>query len=137
MTIIAANRDMMAADSQAVWEGNKFLCDKIFEVNGDCVGTAGDVGKGHSFISWYGDQSKDRPELGDEFAALVLTKSGKILQFDGDCYALELKGRFFAVGSGSGIAMGAMAAGKTPEEAARIACKHAEGCGPPVKVFKR
>lgn len=62
----------------------------------------------------------DKPELDDDFEALILQPDGKVYWIGKRLEPLE----YFApmtIGSGSGLALGAMLAGKSPEEAVEIA----------------
>lgn len=48
---------------------------------------------------------------------------------------LELRTPYVAIGSGAEVATGALAAGATAEEAAKIACLHAAGCGGAIMTY--
>ena len=71
------------------------------------------------FAKWM-QGAGERPELSDDFAALVL-KGSKVFYL---CRKLEPIEFILpqAIGSGSDYALGAMLAGKTPHEAVEIAC---------------
>lgn len=133
MTAIACNRQMMAADSLAVGDGTKSRTIKIFRVGHEIVGFAGELQCGIAFVNWYRDRSAAKPDL-DNFAALVLSKDG-ITQYENRLIPIPILEKFAAIGSGQDAALAAMYAGKSPKEAAAIACKVRADCGTPIKVM--
>jgi ATP-dependent protease HslVU (ClpYQ) peptidase subunit len=138
MTTIVCNRVMMACDTQVSDDGIKsYLKTKIIRVNGDIIGTAGDYSEGLKFINWYQTKSSDKPETSDEWGALVLTNDGKIIQWDSGFYPIEISDEFYAIGTGAAAALAAMFCGKTPTEAAKIACKIDTHSGGSVRTLRR
>lgn len=66
-------------------------------------------------------EHEDAPEVvGTE--ALILTEGGKVFHLNHGHPPLEIS-KVFAIGSGGDVAIGAMLAGKSPEEAVLIAAK--------------
>lgn len=131
MTVIAANHRVLVGDSQVTDDGIITLATKVEKIKGDLVGCCGSLSDGVKFREWYKDKENDSPSLDSDFAALVVTKEGDLLYYDNTLVPLPCNTKFYAIGSGQHIAMGAMMAGATPYDAARIACtSHNECCGP-------
>lgn len=135
MTTIACNHKMMAADSQTCDGGISGKAVKIFRVNDDIIGFAGSLGQGMKFVAWYGDRNKEAPSLSDS-NILILKHDGSIEQWDESMMPLVVKDKFYAIGSGSHFAMGAMYAGKNPKQSVEIAIKLDVDSGGPVKVLE-
>lgn len=123
MTTIATDGKTIAGDSQMQTD---FVCQggskKLFTLkDGSIVGFCGQSQFWLPLVEWL--NGGDRPELKDaEFGAIILTPEGRIFHLDDGFYKTECPPPY-AMGSGGGFAMGAMLAGKTPEEAVKIAAK--------------
>jgi ATP-dependent protease HslVU (ClpYQ) peptidase subunit len=125
VTTIATDGKTMASDSQIVLGGLRAGSGKkVRSVRGHIVGTSGEHGDGVIFCDWFekGALLDERPDLAGDFHAMTLDKEGKILVYDSDCVPFHASG-FFAIGSGSDFALGAMAKGATPFEAVKIAAE--------------
>jgi len=140
MTTIVANRERMVADSKITMErivGNdtSYTASKIWILKNAIIGTAGCSGDGEKFVAWF--KKKRRPTLTLEkgFEALVLTPEG-VYHVDEDCSMAQIQGDWYAIGSGSAAALGALHAGVTLEEAVEIACKVDTYTGLPIQVAK-
>lgn len=143
MTTIAANREMVAADSQGTREDGLIVSMreqkvKVLGPDRDIVACQGREDEITEFEEWW-DQGRpvdETPDLGsdDGFAAIVLTREGKLFKVYERCTPVEVPDDFIALGSGDAVAMGAMAAGKTPEEAIEIACRLNMYTGGPISV---
>ena len=87
---------------------------------------------GHATVEYEGLANKEIS------ASCILVCAGEVYMM---CY-LESFWRFYpeqapiAVGSGGDVAMGAMLAGATSQQAVRIACKLDSSSGMPVQIFK-
>ena len=131
MTTIAANTEMMAADTQMDDDGLIYHIKKIYRVNDDLVGFAGEVAEGLRFVNWY---FRHEPgDFDDEFSmnetvALVLTKDKKLLMFESHVPMEVLEGHT-AIGSGSGMALVAMDCGHSPSTAIMIASRRDSATG--------
>jgi hypothetical protein len=141
MTTIAYRDGVLAADSQVTAESaaggsRKHTCIKLFrkmvtvkrKTFDVIIATAGETSPGLVFIEWYGS-GKPIPDvflhIGGDFTCLVLTPKG-LFEYDVYCQPEEIvlsPYPFYAVGSGTKAAMGAMHCGKSAIEAVRIACK--------------
>jgi len=134
MTTIAYKDDIMVSDSRScigdlIYEED---CQKLFTNQGPflVIGIAGnyqdgmdilDIIKGYTQI----DQVRniDFKEAKIQASFLGVTYDGKLWHYAGDCSFQLRNDLTFAVGSGSDFALGAMASGKTAEEAVIIASR--------------
>lgn len=146
MTTIAVRAGKMAADSRVTYETEAggvlhFRTEKIFRVGRDIVGLAGESEPGLIFLDWYkaGAALKDRPGVlidGEaDFTALVLTRKG-LFEYGKYCRAERVFEPFYAIGSGSKAALGAMHMGADAARAVRIACKIDPYSGTPIVVME-
>ena len=134
MTTIATDGRTMAGDGLCLDGGDAITSLDIVKVrrlkNGGIVGVAGSAFDIDAFVDWLdGPQSEPPKDMWEKTEALALMP-------DGRCYFYNDKGKRFetslpaVTGSGSDLAMGAMAAGKSPAEAVEIACaNHASSGG--------
>ena len=133
MTVIAYREGILAADSQFTDENFQTTGKKLFRKRGKIIGFAGDAEQGLVFTDWYFNRRSRKPEFSSEkdWCALVLGKDG--LEYWGPSLRpLEIDEKYYAIGSGAAVAMGAMDAGATALQAVRIACKRDPHCAPPV-----
>lgn len=139
MTIIAIKDGIMAVDSRVSSDGLSCGSVKKWAEVSPC--------HGGGFVAGAGDASAIVPavegfgatgHLSAESSEFVhLRADGTVWQSNpevGSWYLFEAP--FFALGSGLELALGAMAAGATAEEAANICCEWDAGCGAPVHVLK-
>lgn len=77
---------------------------------------------------WLHNPTGERPPLGEDFAALLVTPDGKTFRLDPKLLRLEVYGPA-AIGCGADFALAAMDMGATPEHAVRIACQRSTHCG--------
>lgn len=134
MTTIALNPECMASDSQSTHNGliNKEI--KIFKTNQGIVGMAGDSQEGLAFLDWM--NGGDKPDdIGEEFEAVLLAPKGKMFWYGRKLIPEKITRKFYAIGSGNHVAIGAMEMGASPEEAVKIACKWTNESCPPVKAL--
>ena len=137
MTTIAVRDGVIAADSQATYATSRHQCVKLYRKSitegrktfDVVIATAGEVSPGLVFVDWYGT-GKTIPEvllhLGGDFLCLVLRHDG-LFEVDVYCRPDRVidydRLGFYAIGSGSDAALGAMHAGKGAVEAVRIAAR--------------
>jgi hypothetical protein len=137
VTVIAANRDMMAGDTQCVHEDRLVSTHrKVHVVRDMIVGYATCVDSGIEFLGWVkrGKGSKGKPGgLSEEFTGLLLDESG-IYEYRYQLVPMRIEGDCWAIGSGAQAALGAMFMGADPEEAVKIACAIDPYCGVPITV---
>jgi len=122
MTTIICNRKYMVGDRLCSTEGGEMVrVTKVHKRNGDVIGFCGDPYEGVKFVNAYGDHGG--LELTDNFEALVLSHNG-IFTVDRKLAFLQIDQPYYAVGTGSTIALYAMSQGATPIEALREATQH-------------
>lgn len=135
-TIVAdARTGEMASDTQ--WSDDNILghTRKVWRIRGALYGFAGDLRECLMARDWFRGGSKGAPPRGGDVTALILD-GGKISTWtaaDGMCPEAS---PFFAVGSGSAAALGAVHAGATVRQAVRIASKIDPGTGHDVRVYR-
>lgn len=150
MTTIVVDRKLklMAADSMMTWGGykskgsnkiTKFEDKKGYQA---LVATAGSAEAGVAFDCWFyeaftgeliGKKKQAYPrEKG--FFAVVLYQGGRVYVYGFQGYPVEVKDRYFGIGSGSEYALGALHAGASLAEAVRIAAKLDNGTGNRIQV---
>lgn len=133
----------MAADSRCERYGVIGTYQKLFRRPFGIVGYAGSVQNTEQLRRWYEAGAEiDKPQptfvtYGTEEPSctlLILENSGAIKFVSRYLNVETLEDEFFAIGSGSEVAMGAMAHGASAEEAIEIACRLNPGTGGPVRV---
>lgn len=143
MTTIAVRNGVMASDSRITHEsesgGSRVTrCVKMYRRRDAIIGVAGDGGAGSVFVDWYGS-GKPVPQILIDFdadlTALVLTRRG-LFTYDAYCMPEKILDRFWAIGSGTKAALGAMHMGASAERAIEIACLIDPYTAPPVHVLK-
>ena len=129
MTTIVCTRSGMAADRRAT--GIHIMrVTKIHRVNGALIGVSGNMEQALRFIEWRRNPEQ-RPSFAEQpnFAALELTIDGGILYWGAELIPIPVENDYFAIGSGSPYALGALAMGATPKEAIKVATKWDEATG--------
>lgn len=148
MTTIVTDRKLrvMAADKQTTYGGFKTRSsDKITRLINSAgevalVATAGNAETGVAFDTWFcekysGIQSRrPYPRARPGFAALVFYEDGTLFLYQNQGYPVEIKDRFFGIGSGSEYALGALHAGADIRKAVQIASKLDDGSGGGIQV---
>lgn len=132
MTTIACNRESIACDLQVTSNNNKYkVTTKIYSFDPHpktyhvpyMVGFSGHVQKATAVIDWLANPEGAPPKFKDgEF--LALGSDGKIFVFQIPVNWVEIDQPYCAIGSGAEYARGALASGKTPLEAVKIASNH-------------
>lgn len=142
MTTIVASvtEGVMVCDSRCSSTADPpFEMQKVsYTKEGDLIGCAGDVAHAIHFLEWYNSGRKKRPSVENVryFCALVLKKD--YIEFWDDNYTcMRLENKFFAIGSGSMAALGALYAGADAQKAVEIACiVDKTGSGFPINSYK-
>jgi ATP-dependent protease HslVU (ClpYQ) peptidase subunit len=127
MTTIVADVEngLMASDSRVGHGANSFRSVKLFEVGKELIGVSGNLSNAMKFVDWYaaGCDTDSEPAFeGEGFDALVLD-GARLMAWDDSMVPMRVLEPFYAIGSGSQAAMGAMLAGATAEKAIEIAAK--------------
>lgn len=149
MTVIAYRNGVLAADSQlSDGDGNKIAnCFKIKKVKGWLLGAAGDFAPTEAFMAKFDPQSilkkqyvpiyAGAPRDGEEFESMVVSPSGRIYEVSTSGIFGPIKSYgYYAIGCGSLIAFGAMAAGADAVGAVKAAIRHSTSCGGRVQKIK-
>lgn len=132
MTTIAATRNEIACDRQATIGTMKIKLETkiqryenpIFYKVPFYVGLAGNLDEFSDIFGFLLDPSAfKKPPSGKGIEGLVLSADGKLWTFKSPVNWLSLNQPYYAMGSGSHFAMGAMASGKSPAEAVAVASK--------------
>lgn len=145
MTTIAANREVMVADSKVTVEhkGITYPATKIVRVGGRIIGASGHAGDCTRFMEWgkkdfKGAVPKWVEAVGseDQVLGLVLDVDGIYIFSPGDPEPEKVNAEFFAVGSGGKAARAAMMLGCDPIKAVEIACAVDDFySGPPLQIL--
>lgn len=144
MTVIVYKDGVMAADTQETVNDVPRRCIKLYKVGKTIIGTAGDSYTGMMFVDWWkgGAKPKDKPDLTnldseeEDFECLVWTE-GKLYSVTRLFQMVEINlddHPYYAIGSGSGVAYGALAMGAKAKEAVEIACDYDIHCGLPIET---
>jgi hypothetical protein len=131
----------MAADSRVVTSGPLYEADKIFRIGISLVGTAGDGFMSLAFIEWFRSPRRSMHALHkmipiehrDEIYLIEL-RPGGIHLWNGWGVAERIHNTFYAIGSGSMVAVAGMKYGMTPGEAVRSAMDWDENTGGKIQV---
>lgn len=136
MTTIAYRDGIIASDSQGHANGlNAAGRSKVHDINGWLLGGAGASSQIDEFISWFTTECQDgklrKPpshlQTGNENSYTIMAvnkKSRAVYQFADGLHPFRINGKYFAIGSGMPVALGALAMGATAEQAIRCAAKH-------------
>lgn len=136
MTTIATDGRTMAGDDQ-VTGGGQVLASRTKIIglpDGRVFGCTGYSDECSLFAKWM-QGGIEKPTLGDDFAALVLTPDNKAFWIGQRLEPVEWSVPA-TIGSGGDIALGAMLAGKSPAEAVQIAASRDVGTGSVVTVME-
>jgi len=110
---------------------------KVFMHDGEYYGIAGAADFISAFLHYLKGDLQDITFPEGEFQILILNKKGKAFLIDGKNGLRYTVKTPFAIGSGAELALGAMAAGASPEKAVRIAKKYNLGTGGVVRSYHR
>lgn len=139
MTTIAFKNGSLAVDRQASDGGLRYTTrQKSFKTRGGTVyAIAGSLACGLSAVEWIKGAREDSCPLDDDTIVIEFcTITGRLLVWEAPGYPVEHVDAIGAWGSGNELAIGAMAAGATPEEAVEIAAEWDSGTGMGVDVYE-
>ena len=129
MTTVAFRDGVMAADSLAQIDSQIIGMQKLFIVRSAVIGGCGDAADIRVFIDWFsaGADTGRLPEFrsyraddAPDFTVIVADESG-LTRWTEYFQPTRINEPFYAIGSGSMFALGAMCHGASAEEAVRIA----------------
>lgn len=137
----------MAADSLTVLKvqdqkhANKIMAsDKIIRHRGHLIGTAGsECPTDQLMIEWFFEnlgETERRPLKGFNFTALIVDPDAQIMLWGSDGACIIVKAKYFAIGAGQELALGAMAMGATARQAAAVAVKWSPECSGRISTRK-
>jgi hypothetical protein len=141
VTTIAYRAGILAGDSQAS-DNQNWRVDKIARLDTSAgeliVGYCGEVHSAHVFLEWLKDDRSRKPDISSEdFEAIVVScKTGRVTIWNQSLVGWTPRGKFFAIGSGAPVAMGAMHRNAGAIEAVKIACKVDPYTRGPVRSLK-
>lgn len=142
MTTIAYRDDVLAADTQVTCgmtvDG---YAQKAFRKGPVLYATTGASGPGEAFRNWIEGGMKgeapDMAEVKEEDAHGYIFPGGSRVVWRYNKVWASHSAEFFAYGSGGALAMGAMAAGASAEDAVRFASKYDTNTGGEITVIRR
>jgi ATP-dependent protease HslVU (ClpYQ) peptidase subunit len=139
VTIVCYRDGIMASDSE-ISEGQLRVgrVQKAVKMkDGSLVGFCGPLKDMAAWLTWIekGANVKRRPEVSEEFEVMIVDPEGDVAFVEGNGPVMSITAPFHAIGSGQWVAMGAMGAGASAEEAARIACGLVHSCSEPVTTI--
>lgn len=134
-TVVADTRKgIIVGDNQCTVNASDIIstCRKVYKIKkgpnkGHVLGFAGHECSGLVFLEWY--TSGKPPEKIDidwedeKCDVLIITPKGEMFMADQWCILYPMEEPYMAIGSGAQVAMGALDAGATAEEAIDIACE--------------
>lgn len=124
MTTIACDGKMIAGDGRLSGNGliHSDKSRKVYRLNcGAVVGFSGNIYTHGDALDFLNGESEEI-SLGEQFEAIILYADGRCECMDGDGRRYE-QSTPCVTGSGGGLALAAMAAGKSPIEAVKIAAQ--------------
>jgi len=129
MTTIAYKDGVLAADRLCDSYPGKFEAQKILLLkSGGVLAGAGDRADIEKFYRWYdaGQPEGKEPKLTDGSMAILIAELGQPLLYANESMFPIVMDTvdFYAIGSGSNYAIGAMAMGADAIQAVRVACQH-------------
>lgn len=139
MTVWAYRDGILASDSLVVTERMKTGSTRKVTKSGSgwLAGGAGNATDMAQFLRWVeeGREEDDATKL-ENLEGFLVSPKGKTFLVEADLHPFPIEAEFHAGGSGCAVAIGAMEAGATAEEAVRIAIKHVTSCGGEIQVVK-
>lgn len=139
MTTIAYRDGVMAADSLSTSDGIAMgtVAKAIRREDGAMCGAAGSTSLIRALLAWFENgEGGDKPDLKDNGAqALIIRPTGSTEWHDEFGFHV-ISAPFFAIGSGRDVALGAMAAGASAEEAVEHAIRFDINSGGPIVVVR-
>ena len=140
MTTVTYKAGIIACDNQALENDIAIKCSvKAVQNDTHVFCLAGTLTTGLNYLAWLQDAGPDSdvppPKQKGTDVVQFCKKTGKVGQWYGNIY-LPIEDRIAAWGSGAHLALGAMAAGASAEEAIKIASKWDPYSGLGVQVFK-
>jgi ATP-dependent protease HslVU (ClpYQ) peptidase subunit len=127
MTTVAVCDNVMAADTQGVFESVIMEMHKIFRVRDELIGTCGNFDNAVEFVRLYKKDKKiirknnSSDKNDNDFDYLLLNKKGLYLATGFYGPLVKVHEKFWAIGSGKEAAITAMRMGASAKEAVKMA----------------
>jgi hypothetical protein len=143
MTTVVITPRMIVADTTINDNGTAFFSRKVARIKHDgahsIIAGAGSLHVYKRAIeSHMENMEKFDPNLKDYTDIVRLDKAGKMFVWDNmGCVESEIQEKFWAVGSGRDLALGALAMGATEIEAIQIACRYDMNSGGAIFGWER
>lgn len=141
MTTVVASKfhGEMAADRLIIHGELSFEHRKIFQIDKFLVGFCGNPHNGIAFTEWFRDNvvnknKADKPTMDDDFESIVLCP-GHIYVYDSSLVRLEVRRKWYAIGSGDQGACVALDLGLDPKDAILAASRWDRNTGRKIDVF--
>lgn len=127
MSTVAYRDGIMVGDT-AAHRGELYIgtVSKVFTRTRGNIGLLGVVGNICDYqpvFHWWDVDGLKPEKVGDNFRALKVGIQGNVVYLDNSLNEYVIEAPFHALGSGAELALGAMAAGATAEQAVIIACQ--------------
>ena len=139
MTTIAWDGMTVASDSQSTEGEIRGLhpCKKLIKYKGNIYAFAGTISSCKEVIRWLkrGGKKTDVPEMADMDFAVLQFKDGKCFLYCADFSPSQILPPY-TMGTGKEVALGAILAGVTAQEAVRITCDVDINSGLPVQHYE-
>ena len=139
MTVIAIRDGIMAVDSAVSFKemviGSVKKWRAVPELfGGGFIAFSGNIDTGGAAMRQFADMGEVIQSFGD-FALLHLRQNGSVAEWICQGPWLEFEAPFYAAGSGDKFTTGALAAGATAEQAAKLTCEYIYGCGGEIHIL--
>lgn len=133
MTAIAYRNGVLAGDTLCGYGHVKAFEPKIVKKDGYLLGVAGsDMPSLEDVVKWFFTEvraSRRNEFKNADFTALVVTPAGRIQLWHHSGLCQPIRNKFWAIGSGGAVCLGAMEQGATSAQAVAAAIKWADACG--------
>lgn len=142
MTVIVWDGEALAADKQATNSGVKRTVTKIRRVRDHLIGGAGDWDACLLLMDWFedgADQEKYPAVQKDKerwAGLLVISPDGQVIKYEQEPVPMIFEDKFYTMGSGRELALGALEMGADAAKAVEVACKYEHNCGMGVDVLR-
>lgn len=142
MTTIAYRNGTMAADSacfdSSLYQGEVEKLWTLPQIG--LIGCCGEIGAMIQFVDWLRADCdrKRKPDLPDDcdFESILVNPDGEVVHYDRHLVPIRVANDIHAIGSGRKLALGAMMAGASAEEAVKIACHYDMVTREPIRTIR-
>jgi len=140
MSVVVWDGKTLAADTQGTVGSQISRTSKIFRHKNARLGLVGNYGRGLELVEWFksGEKIAKFPELDDDedYAALIVIKDGETpYVYPGNERKEPVLDSFYAWGSGSNFALGALQMGASAVEAVEATCRWSTDCSLPYEAL--